>query len=383
VKYILVLFYIGFFLGDVLAQTSIKPIFSNVQYHYFLGRIVKHTPQFTPAITENTQLHELSFNFKSKKHKKWHQTHHYPKFNFNLIYVDFGDDAIFGNSYNALVGLNYAKYDPLFVRHLNLKFGLNYSTKPYNRFTNPTNNVIGSHLNLTVKIDFGYSYKLTEKLHLSASVSVKHHSNGRVETPNKGINVLGGQIGLQWNVENSNETDNLPILDFTINKKHQFTFSLGYGRHEMVKEYNGPKYPVYVAGFFAQKRLNTLLNLSYGVEYVYFKSAYHAIIDNAIVPGKPHWHAGKISPYAGVDFLYGRFAIAALIGFYPYKPILTAGKIPTKFGFKYYLHSNDSMAPNTFFIAGYLKTHFAVAEYLEFSVGCRFGGKRNKQSLVE
>lgn len=374
-KYILVLFYIGCIWEGVCAQAGIKSNFSTVQYHYFLGSVIKHTPQFIPNITENTQLHELSFNFSFNNQKKWLQTHRYPKLSFSLIYVHYGDEVIFGDSYDALVGLNYTKQHPLFERHLNLKFGLNYSTKPYNRFTNPTNNAIGSKLNLTVKIDFGYAYKLTEKLHLLAFLSVKHHSNGRVETPNKGLNILGGQVGLQWNLANMNQTNNPPISDFTFNKKHQFIVSLGYGRHELVKEYNGPKYPVYIAGLYAQKRLNALLSFNYGVEYVYFKSAYHAIVDNAIVPNKPHWHASKISPYVGLDVLYGRFAIAALLGFYPYSPILTAGKFPTKFGFKYYVQSNDSNKTNSLFVAGYLKTHFAVAEYLEFSVGYRFGGK--------
>lgn len=377
VKYILVLFYIGCFLKDVCAQTASSFTFSDVQYHYFLGKIVKHTNDFKPKITENTQCHELSFNFKTNGEKAWHQTHDKPNLNFNLIYVQYGDAQIFGESFNMLTGLQYNKHHRRFVRQLNLKFGLNYSTKPYNFFTNPINNAIGSHFNLTAKVDFGYAYKLTNKLYLSMRLSIKHHSNGRVETPNKGVNVMGGQIGLQWKVNQpnyKNQTDEKPFNSFY--KKHQLVFSVGYGRHEFVKEFNGPKYPVYVAGFFAQKRLNALLMLNYGIEYVYFKSAYTVIIDNAIVPNRPHWHAGKISPYIGLDVLYGRFAISFLIGYYPYKPILTAGRIPTKFGFKYYLHSNDAKHMHNVFIAGYLKTHYAAAEYLEIAIGWRFGIKQ-------
>jgi len=341
VKYILVLFCIGCFFSEICAQNTLRTAFSNVQYNYFLGRIVKHTDNFKPEITENTQLHELSFSFFSSGKKAWHQAHGQPNLNLNLIYAQYG------------------------------------STKPYNRFTNPVNNAIGSHLNLTVKIDFGYAYELSEQFRLFMMLSVKHHSNGRVETPNKGLNVLGGQIGLGYNTrEHNHENLRKEKLENYINKKHQIAFSVGYGRHELVKEYNGPKYPVYVAGIFGKKRLNTLLMLTYGIEYVYFKSAYHAIIDNAIVPDKPNWHASKISPYAGIEILYGRFSIAALIGYYPYKPILTVGRIPTKFGFKYYLHSNDDFHKSNFFIAGYLKTHFAVAEYLELAVGWKLGFKR-------
>ncbi len=369
---------------DVWAQTYPKPVLGDVQYHYFLGRIVKHTSDFIPNITENTQWHELSFRFFTNGSKQWHRAHGLPKLSLSAVYAQYGDAAIFGKSYSAFAGLTYSKKlknsFKRFEQHLNLKFGINYSTTPYNRFTNPTNNAVGSHLNLTAKIDYGYAYQFSEQLHLLLLLSVKHHSNGRVETPNKGLNVMGGQIGLQFKVNDRKPEKHAEMPSSKeLNKKHQWVLSIGYGRHELVKEYNGPKYPVYVVGAFAQKRLNHLLMLNYGVEYVYFKSAYHAIIDNAIVLEYPHWHASKISPYVGLDVLYGRFAIAALIGFYPYKPILTAGRFPTKFGFKYYVHSNDEQNNNNFFIAGYLKTHYAVAEYLELSIGCRFDGNRFKK----
>jgi len=173
----------------LLAQPNKMVNTKSIQYHYWLGSIVKHTPDFKPAITELSQLHELSYVFPVIGNKDWHNTHRYPQLSLNFIYANYGDAAIFGDSYNALVGLNYTKQHQQFIRYIQLKFGINYSTTPYNRFTNPTNNVIGSHLNLSAKIDYGYAYLLTDQLHASVLISIMHHSNGRAASPNKGINV--------------------------------------------------------------------------------------------------------------------------------------------------------------------------------------------------
>lgn len=345
-----------------------------LQYNQLAGRIIKHSKNFEPAISENSYLYETKISKVLNGKKLWHRTHNAPAVSFSFIYANYGNSNVFGDSFNALVGLNYYKQKQKFIRHLNLKFGLNYSTKPFNRITNPTNNVIGSKLNLTAKIGFGYEYKISKRLGVLVMTSIMHHSNGRAEIPNLGVNVLGLQVGFKWN-SLQKPSFNPNLKNVLIDKAHQFNISLGYARHESDKELNGPKYPVYTISAFANKRLNFLVHLSYGVEYNYFTSVYQNLIDNRAVGKNFHWHASRVAPYIGVDFLYGRFAISTLVGFYPYRPISIGVRIPTKLGFKYYLHSLDVFKQHNCFVAGYLKTHYAVAEYLEISFGYSFKRK--------
>ena len=70
-------------------------------------------------------------------------------------------------------------------------FGLN----TYDALKNPNNDLIGSKLLVYFDLAFSGQLKLGRTLDLTASIDLVHFSNGRMRTPNKGVNMIGFKLG--------------------------------------------------------------------------------------------------------------------------------------------------------------------------------------------
>jgi hypothetical protein len=77
----------------------------------------------------------------------------------------------------------------------------------HNTEDNPTQDVVGSSVNLYFNFSLLLNFKLSERPDLSLSTGMTHFSNGRTYTPQKGINTLGLAIGLKYNIN--------PIKNYT------------------------------------------------------------------------------------------------------------------------------------------------------------------------
>ena len=86
-----------------------------------------------------------------------------------------------------------------FTVNTDISVGLSYDLKPYDSETNPYNDVIGSSVNVYFNLNFLLYYQLSERLDLSLGYALTHFSNGRMYTPQKGINTLGFNLGLKYN----------------------------------------------------------------------------------------------------------------------------------------------------------------------------------------
>ena len=60
------------------------------------------------------------------------------------------------------------------------------------------NRLISSPLTVHLTVDFGPVFKLNDNFDLFLRASFSHASNGALRVPNKGVNVLGGQVGLRY-----------------------------------------------------------------------------------------------------------------------------------------------------------------------------------------
>jgi len=342
-----------------------------IESDYTLGKIFKHSERFIPSITEASHFYNLSFVKSSKGKKAWEQFFHYPDVVFNLSYADFGDDEIFGDGISAYVALNQSKIKGKLIRHWRYGFGVGYLNKPFHQIYNPTNNVIGSEINLTMKLGYGYEFLLQPNLGIQAMAMASHHSNGRVELPNLGINVLGVQVGLKY-YSTSKHSRNGNRIENNINKKPKLQINIGFARSELSEPINGPKYPVYIFGLFGQHSTSLKSKWHYGIEASYFESTYRFILNNQSHNENEKLISSRLSPYVGYEHIIGRVGIVGLVGAYVYGPFKVEGPISTKMGFKYYVLPFNRQNTNEIFIAGYLKAHYAKAEYLEVNLGYVF-----------
>ena len=86
-------------------------------------------------------------------------------------------------------------------------------------------------------------------------------------------------------------------------------------------------------------------------------------INSDVSEGKPDYKA--VGVMVGHELLLGKLALVTQLGFYVYRPYSPNERIYSKVGLKYYFSEN-------IFGSFILKTHYAVAEVMEYGIGYRF-----------
>ncbi len=84
-------------------------------------------------------------------------------------------------------------------------FGLSVGWKPYDYLTNSYNRIIGSKLNAYLNANFYLNWILSPQWNLTTGIALTHFSNGNTNYPNAGLNTVGLQLGLVYNLNKKQE----------------------------------------------------------------------------------------------------------------------------------------------------------------------------------
>lgn len=132
--------------------------------------------------------------------KQWHQLHQYPAFGVGLTRFWFTPtDNIIGN---PLSGYFFYHETLLDTRRSALAYdfslGLSCLWKPYDPQTNTEQRAIGSAVNVSVSFKLQYALTLSPRMDLLAGAGVDHFSNGRVRSPNRGLNMVSLNVATRY-----------------------------------------------------------------------------------------------------------------------------------------------------------------------------------------
>ncbi len=281
--------------------------------------------------------------------KEWQRLHNYPQYGLGFAYFDLGGpkaDSAIGSpaALYFFIGLPWARFGRFSI-NTDLELGLSYDFKPYDEIENPYQDVIGASTNLHFGLGLIFYYELSDRVDLCAGLELYHFSNGRMFTPQKGINLAGLNLGLAYhfnpmkNYTKLTDPDYQPPLrpEFVRAEKpafkshHEFQFlasiaSVQAEPGEAKDEYGerdttGAKGPRYAASTIAidyayqvarKIKLNTGFDLFYdgSVEYLY----------NDILPQDVKFSQKTFAGYhVGFQYLIERFAFVYNLGWYIYK----------------------------------------------------------------
>jgi hypothetical protein len=183
------------FCSVVLAQGE-YPAFE-VSYSY--GGILRHSKEL-PEIRKNRVqgFTVTAARFHTSK-QKWEQCFCYPLIGAGVAVYDFGDPLVLGNSINPFLFVA-PKIFPGGRLHIIPRggAGLSYVSKVYDANSNPENTFFSSHLSFFLQLDISVRYQITKQLNWQGGVSYNHVSNGGVKQPNKGMNFITANAGLNY-----------------------------------------------------------------------------------------------------------------------------------------------------------------------------------------
>ncbi|MBP6557971.1 MAG: acyloxyacyl hydrolase [Flavobacterium sp.] len=330
------------------------------------GNILPHTEDMYHLVNGHPKGFLLTMVNRTDGSKEWHQAYNYPDYGGYFLYQDFKSQAL-GQNYS--VGALYNFY--FWKRRLQLKLsqGIAYTTNPYDKVENSKNKAFGSKFMGNTNIGLAYdNQNLFKNIGFHAGLLFTHYSNGRVKSPNSGINTYVLNLGVNYDF--ADDLKRQP--DTTSIKKsykepinYNFVFRTGINENPII---NSGQFPFYHIGFYADKRLNRKSALQLGTELFLTKSIQEYIKYYSVAYPEDGIDANtdykRVGIFVGHELLINRISLEAQIGYYVYQPFKKDIPIYDRVGIKYYF-------TDKIFGGFTIKTHLFLAEALEFGIGYR------------
>jgi len=248
------------------------------------------------------------------------------------------------------------------------KAGIGIITKPYERTQNHKNNINGSYINEFIYLRLNSLFYPTKNVRMVTGIGLTHLSNGNWTVPNLGINIVTLNLGIGFNQyqESSitHQASNDTSLLQNINLNPFFTLITSAGLNEL-NHRNGKKYGIYTLALHVWKPVSQKSRFSAGIDAFYGMSNLARAELDSIFDTSNKLNNLQLGIRLGHELVVGKFALPMEMGAYLFSKTTINGPLYHRVGIRYYM--------NKHIILNYtLKTHWAIAEHIEFGMGYRF-----------
>jgi hypothetical protein len=322
--------------------------------------------------------------------KLWHQLYKFPQVGFSAFYCELGNSKELGQSLALAPNMTFnLKNTENFQKGLTLGAGMAFFNKPYDTLENPNNIYIGSKATAMVFADLYWQWRLLNSSSIRAGLFVSHCSNGHVQIPNVGINLLAVHAGIVFHGKDHYRKPEYKNLELPVNRL-RYNFRFGIGAHqyaETTKPVNTKDYAIYLAEFYLSKRFGKIHNVHTGIESKFYNSYYvHMERERKDIPNKTK-KAVVLTWFLADEFVLNRLSLVVQGGinlynpyypnYYEYVPENSFSKfvetlISTKLGFQYYIFKPKSNKGPNLFIGVYIKANFGQADFVCSQIGFSF-----------
>lgn len=266
------------------------------------------------------------FGWQSQDEEIW-GPYGYPTYGVGWYAGFVGDPQIFGNP-NALFGfIRFPISNPTRKNEFGIEpqFGLTYNLNPFDPETNPLNDAIGGKMAVYFAVNFGWTYKWTREMDITYGIDFTHFSNGRMYTPNYGLNMFGINLGLRYHYNaDQHRVDDSTYPNQILQARYQRSKKVPNSKVDQNQSVN-----VYLAVGTVQSTQDAGTKTRYGVfsgvlDYQYKFNNMHSatggldyMVDNSLAvdnPSDPDKY--MIGIHAGYDFMFWRMTVGVHLGQY-------------------------------------------------------------------
>ena len=327
-----------------------------------LGAILPHRKVVNELVEGHAFAYEVSYYHSTYGGKDWQEVYNYPKLGISGLYMNFGNAEELGHGFGLLSFIELPMNDKKINWRVKMGYGLGYIQKPFDRETNYKNIAIGSRLNALLYMSNMWHVNLNENLSTSLGVSLIHFSNGSYKKPNLGLNVATISAGFAYHFGALKEKQ----VSEHNHRQHFWRkqVMLGVGLKE-IPPVEGPKYFVSSLSFNGLRSFSEKSSYGVGVDLFYNTALpdLMAIEDDSYnTKGTDKLRFGIVGMY-GLDF--GRISLLLQMGAYVFNNYDEQGPIYHRVCTRYYVKENA-------FLNLSLKTHYAVADFIEVGGGISF-----------
>lgn len=370
--------------SELTAQVSIPAPADSTFYHrpvpvffsnFYRAKFIKHSPRLTGPTGQTVPGAEIGLRFETFGNREWQAAHRCPAYGFSLIWLQPGDEA-----HGNLIGLfPHLSLQAVRFRNGGVYFrvgsGVGWATRPYNAFSNPGENALGSHWNNITQFRCGAKWGRGHWA-VEAGAVLTHFSNGGLVLPNFGMNMPGFFAGVAYSPVDAQKIQIRQHVSKKPGRRLGVNFQSGFSGIEYIA-IDGPKYAVWMLSGALTFKLHKYNRLAAGVDWEKNKAVEAWLLNNTLLPGGRDG-AAKGAQRTGVfladEFFFGNVSIYLQASYHVGKAPLNSQAISNnynKLGVRYYLPAIPNV-PVRLYAGVSLKAYKAVAELIALHAGVDF-----------
>ena len=195
---------VDFLLTDTTNQDKIFPRYYTLDFKAQLGRHVTTGVTILEETIEKKPyfVYEFRFGIKGYGQKSWHQIFRYPTYGLGIYQAYF----IPQNNQLGNPGALYIFFNQSLIGNEKISFGydlecgLSYNFLNYDPDDNPEQLAIGTANNIIFQIEAETAFRIMKRLDGAVGIGFTHFSNGRIRTPQRGVNLYHMTGKLRYHV---------------------------------------------------------------------------------------------------------------------------------------------------------------------------------------
>jgi len=191
---------VDFLLADTTNQDKIYPRYFILDFKSQLGRhVTSGVKVLQESIEQNPySVFEFRFGIKGYGQEAWHQIFRYPTYGIGIYQAFFvPQNNQLGNPGAMYLFFNqHLLGNEKFYFGYDLAFGISYNFLNYHPDYNPEQMAIGTAQNIIFQLEAEAGFRILKRLDGAVGIGFTHFSNGRIRTPQRGINLyhLSGKL---------------------------------------------------------------------------------------------------------------------------------------------------------------------------------------------
>ena len=344
-------------------------------YHY--SRYLKNSDNLADIMKNRAHAFEFKIGLQASGKKPWQQYWGYPTYGIGFYSASFGPADTLGepSALYVFYGGPMKRWNRLGIFY-EMGVGVSYDFVKYDPITNPSQDIIGSTVNVYLSARFYLQYRINRRLDASIGLDLTHFSNGNTRTPNMGLNIYGPNFALRYNINpvrmytRKIDKDYKPPLRPEFVKKEKppveksnfvHLFVAGAGKTTNKQLYDGPTYFCGTISADYTRQYSHIARWGAGLDFFYDSSLRENFEDTQAVPFNDMMQLGV---HVGNELLITRINFITQFGYYLYTPESAAYK-----GSWYLRFSIRYLITDQFGIQGGLKTlNGGAADFIEWGL---------------
>jgi hypothetical protein len=318
---------------------------------------------------EHYQSYGIRWLWQNPGYKHWQNVFKAPYYGFGLTLNNFFNQPEVGYPVSAygIFGIPVKRWNK-FQLYSEFQFGMAAGWKHYEASKNNNNLAIGSVLTVHVTAGITTNYQLSKSLDVGVGAHFVHFSNGGMERPNRGMNILSSSVKMNYHFQVRPDVQQL-TTPMPAQRSRSLLLMLGYGNHQLVEHELDTNYFA-IGGMSAiyLEQLSQAFRLGLGADFNYWWGL-NANPDGTIAPREvENLTLGFIiQPEVIVD----RLTLVGGIGIYArHRNYGNFNQLYQRLGVRYDFYKNLSFGMNVRSI------NFMLAEFLEFNLAYRIDWKK-------